>query len=675
MKLKYDRKLLKRAANAVRFLSADAVQKAGSGHPGMPMGMADMAVLLWTHFITFNPEVPDWIARDRFVLSAGHGSMLLYSMLHLCGYDISLDDIKAFRQWESKTPGHPEYWCVPGVETTTGPLGQGLGNGVGMAIAAKMLAARFNTEDYKLFGEHFVFGIVSDGDLMEGVASEAASIAGHLKLGNIIYIYDDNKITIEGSTGLTFSEDVRGRFEAYGWQVLEVEAYDYDGVLEALSEAIQEKKKPSLLIARSHLAYGCPNKVDDPSAHGAPIGEEELKAAKKNAGWPEERFYIPPEVKELFARRVAEVKEEYKKWEGKFAEWKIKYPELAEEWNRFQRKEIPQNLDDELLNVVQGESNATRKLSGKVIQKLADLVPNFVGGSADLAPSNNTYMKGYDSISPGCFKGRNFHFGIREHGMGAILNGIALYGGFIPFGATFLVFSDYMRPSIRLAALMGIQVIYVFTHDSIFIGEDGPTHQPVEQLASLRLIPNLVVFRPADWFEVAMSWAYAIRRKDGPTAIVLTRQSVPNIEREREIDQEEFFRGAYVVCDSKKDVPDLVIVGTGSELPTAIEVRKLLITKGYDVRVVSIPSIDLFREQAEAYRRRIIPESRSKLIVIEAGVTHCWKGLSDLPTLVIGVDTFGKSAPYKVLAEKFGFESSRIAERVEAFVKGKDRGV
>ncbi|MBO8131029.1 MAG: transketolase [Candidatus Marinimicrobia bacterium] len=662
--LKCTEDIIKRGANTIRFLSADGVQKANSGHPGMPMGMADVAFILWTHFLKFNPMVPDWVNRDRFVLSAGHGSMLLYSMLYLCGYDVTIEDLKSFRQWGSKTPGHPEYWCLPGVETTTGPLGQGFANGIGMAIASKIVAERFNTPEYNVFGDHKVYAIVSDGDIMEGVACEAASLAGHLGLGNIIYIYDDNRITIEGKTDLTFSENVHKRFEAYGWQVLNADAYDYQGFINAVEAAINENDKPSIIITKSHIGYGSPNKQDNAEVHGAPLGEEELKLSKRNMGWYEDKeFFVPEDIKELFNERVKELTEEYKKWEIKFNEWKSKYPELYREWLKFVNKEVPDNLEKELLEVVKDASDATRKLSGKVIQKAADLVPNLVGGSADLAPSTNTYMRAYESISQGNFRGRNFHFGIREHAMGSILNGVSLYGGFIPFGATFLVFSDYMRPPIRLAAMMETQVIYVFTHDSIFIGEDGPTHQPIEQIASLRLIPNLIDFRPADWVEVAMAWAYAIRRKDGPTALFLTRQKVPALERDSNFSPDDVLKGGYILSNSKKEVPDVVIIGTGSEVNVAVEAKRILDEKGLDVRVISMPSVKLFKQQDDNYKKCLIP-SDSKVVVVEAGVTSLWKDITDSSTMVIGIDRFGASAPYKVLAEKFGFTRESVAQKI-----------
>ncbi len=669
-KLKYTPELRKLAADTIRFLSADGVQKANSGHPGMPMGMADVAFLLWTHYLKFNPKDPRWPNRDRFVLSAGHGSMLLYSLLYLSGYDVTMEDLRSFRQWDSRTPGHPEYWCLPGVETTTGPLGQGFANGVGMAIAAKMTAERFNTADFNLFGNHYIYAIVSDGDLMEGVASEAASIAGHLKLGNLIYIYDDNQITIEGNTDLTFSEDVAKRFEAYHWHTITVDAYDHQAVVDAIEEGRRETEKPTLIIAKSHIGYGSPNKQDTAGVHGAPLGEDELKATKRNLGWPEDaEFFVPEEVSKIFSERVEELKQEYESWQKAFSGWKEKNPDLASQWENFQNKTVPEDIEKELLSVLPQEPDATRKLSGKVIQKIADLVPSFVGGSADLAPSTNTLMKAYESIAPEKFSGRNFHFGIREHGMGAILNGIALYGGFIPFGATFLVFSDYMRPPIRLAALMEQQVIYVFTHDSIFIGEDGPTHQPVEHFAALRAIPNLTVLRPADGTEVAMSWAYALKNRKGPTALLLTRQKVPVIERGGDFDPSLVLKGGYIVSNCQKDTPDVVLIGTGSELAVAIEAQKILKEHNIDARVVSMPSVELFKHQDKRYRDSVIPPQGSRVVVIEAGVGFGWKDITGLPVLMIGLDRFGASAPYKVLAEKFGFTGEQVATKVIEWLK------
>ncbi|MEJ2054159.1 MAG: transketolase, partial [Calditrichaceae bacterium] len=500
----------KLAANTIRMLAADGVQKANSGHPGMPMGMADCALALWTKYLKYNPKDPDWPDRDRFVLSAGHGSMLLYSLLHLAQYDVKMEDLQSFRQWDSRTPGHPEVHCLPGVETTTGPLGQGFTNGVGMAIAAKMSAARYNKSGRELFGTHKIYAIVSDGDLMEGVSSEAASLAGHLKLGNIIYLYDDNHITIEGETKLAFSESVQDRFDAYGWHTVKIDGHDHDQICNAIEEGINETGRPTLIIARTHIGYGSPNKHDTAGVHGSPLGEEELEKTRAQLGFSaDKKFYVPDEVYELFKNRADENEVVYDQWMKQFEEWKKKNPELNEIRQKAIDKILPDDLEQQLVNALPESTNATRALSGSVIQKIAEICPAFVGGSADLEPSTKTWIKSSTGVTAQSFEGRNFHFGIREHAMGSINNGISLYGGFIPFGATFLVFADYMRPPVRLAAIMEAQNICVYTHDSIFVGEDGPTHQPVEQLASLRAIPNLQVMRPADGVETAVCWSMA----------------------------------------------------------------------------------------------------------------------------------------------------------------------
>ncbi|MCD6519880.1 MAG: transketolase [Anaerolineae bacterium] len=664
-----DPKLRELAINTIKMLTIDAVEKAKSGHPGMPMGAAHYAFTLWMHYLRFNPEDPSWPNRDRFILSAGHGSMLLYALLHLSGYDLSLEEIKNFRQWGSKTPGHPEYGLTPGVETTTGPLGQGFANGVGMAIAAKMAAARYNTAEHKIV-DHYIYGIVSDGDLMEGVSAEAASLAGHLGLGNIIYFYDDNSISIEGSTELAFTEDRGKRFEAYGWQVLYIDGHDCEAAKQAIEEAQADPTRPALIVARTHIGMGSPNKVDTAAVHGAPLGPEEVEATKKNLGWPlEPTFYVPEKVRQLFAERVAELKKTYNEWQRTYAAWAKANPELAAAREAAMKKSLPDDLEEQLLNSLSGTPNATRRLSGEVIQKIADLVPYFVGGSADLAPSTSTLMKKYGDIAPNSFTGRNFHFGVREHAMGSILNGIALYGGFIPFGATFLVFADYMRPPIRLANLMNQQVIYVFTHDSIFVGEDGPTHQPVEQIASLRLIPRMTVIRPADGPEVAAAWAWALRHQDGPTALILTRQKVPAIEREEPFSFEAFNRGAYVVAETANAEPDVVIVATGSELQFGLAAKTALEEAGYAVRVISMPSREIFFRQEESYRRELIPATAKK-VVIEAGVRFGWGDVVGADALFITQDDFGHSAPYTVLMEKCGFTAEQISARTLAWLKG-----
>jgi len=653
----------KLTANTIRVLAAEGVQKANSGHPGLPMGMADVAAILWTEFLKHNPDDPKWAARDRFVLSAGHGSMLLYAMLYLSGYDIKLDELKSFRQWGSRTAGHPEYGLLPGVETTTGPLGQGFGNSVGMSIASKMTSARF---DEKLLGSNFIYGICGDGDMMEGVTSEAASIAGHLKLGNIIYFYDDNQITIEGNTNLTFSEDVGKRFEAYGWHVLHIDAYDHDAIRKAITAGQNEKEKPTLIITKSHIGFGSPNKVDTAEAHGSPLGKDEMIATKKNLNWPlDKEFYVPEEVSELFGTRKKEMLELYSTWQYEFAEWKKADPKKADLYEKYITSWLPENLEEELLNAAPKEPNATRTLSSKVIQKIAQIVPNVVGGSADLSPSTNTFMNGFDSIAPGKFAGRNFHFGIREHGMGAILNGITLYGGYKAFGATFFVFSDYMRPPIRLAAIMEIPVIYVFTHDSIFVGEDGPTHEPIEHLSVLRAIPNMTVIRPTDGIETAMAWAYAIRNEKSPVALILTRQKIDAVEKDKDFSPKDVLKGAYIVQKEKSSKLDLVIAASGSELPVAAAAKKNLENE-LSIRLVSIPSKEIFERQGESYRNNIIPKD-VPVVIIEAALMSGWGDLFRQKLLAIGMTHYGASAPYQILAEKFGFTGASVAEKIKAW--------
>ena len=657
------------AVNTIKMLAVDAVEKARSGHPGMPMGAAHYAFTLWARYLRFNPQDPDWPNRDRFVLSAGHGSMLLYALLHLSGYDLSLDDLMGFRQFGSKTPGHPEYGLAPGVETTTGPLGQGFANGVGMAIAAKMAAERYNTPDHVIL-DHFIYGIASDGDLMEGVASEAASLAGHLGLGNIIYFYDDNRISIEGSTDLTFTEDRGKRFEAYNWQVIYIDGHDCEAAARAIEEAQADPTRPALIVAHTHIAMGSPNKVDTAASHGAPLGSEEVARTKESLGWPQEpTFYVPSEVRQLFAERVAELKDEYKAWQAEFTAWSGARPDLATAYLAAVDKLLPDDLEDQLMASLPEEANATRRLSGAVMQKIAELAPYFVGGSADLSPSTSTIMRGYSDVGRGSFSGRNFHFGVREHAMGAIVNGMALYGGFIPFGATFLVFADYMRPPIRLANLMGIQVIYVFTHDSIFVGEDGPTHEPVEQIASLRLIPGMTVIRPADGPEVAAAWAYALRHRDGPTALVLTRQGVPAIDRDAPFSFVAFNQGAYTVTETPGREPQVVVIGTGSELQLAVAAKRALEEGGHAVRVVSMPSREVFMRQAESVRDAIVPPS-SKKVVIEAGVRFGWGDVVGTDALFVTQEQYGHSAPYKVLMQELGYTEEQVAARVMRWIEG-----
>lgn len=661
--------ILHETSNTIRFLAADGVERANSGHPGMPMGTADIAAVLWSHFLNFNPETPHWINRDRFILSAGHGSMLLYSLLYLYGYDVTMDDLKSFRQFGSKTPGHPEKDCLAGVECTTGPLGQGFAMGVGAALASKIMAEQFNTDDFTII-DNMIYSIVSDGDLMEGVTSEAASLAGHLKLDNMIYIYDNNKITIEGSTDLSFTEDVRARFLSYGWNVLKVDGHDHKQLFDALTSALSNKGKPVLIIADTHIAKGSPNLQDKAQSHGSPLGAEELKLSKKNLNWPEnQEFFIPENVKAFCESRIKSLKENYQNWQKMFDSWSEKYPEKKEKLAIFLEKRIPDNLLKELCQDIPEKDTATRVSSGNAIQSIGKHLPFTVGGSADLEPSIKTHIKNSSSILPSSFKGRNIHFGIREHAMGSILNGIALYGGLIPYGSTFLVFSDYMRPAIRLSALMRLQVIYIFSHDSIFLGEDGPTHQPVEHIGSLRLIPNLKLFRPADALETGMSWFYALKRKEGPTTIILTRHNVPQLKRRQSFNPSEILRGGYIIEDSDKSEPDLIIMATGSEVHLAQKARHLLLSEKIDARIVSVPSLEVFEEQDETYKNDVIPEDYDKIVAIEAGRTRDWDKYIGRSGLFIGMSGFGESAPMKELANHFGFTPEKITKRITEWLR------
>jgi transketolase len=650
------------AVNTIRMLAVDAVEKAGSGHPGMPMGIADCAFVLWHEYLKFNPKDPDWPNRDRFILSAGHGSMLLYGLLHLYGFDLTIDDIKRFRQLGSVTPGHPEN-CIPGVETTTGPLGQGFANGVGMAIAQKIMYEKFNGKDFTPIS-HRIYGIVSDGDLMEGISSETASIAGHLGLGNIIYIYDDNRITIDGGTEKTFSEDVGMRFQAFGWHTVRIDGHDRSAITKAIQEGIDEEEKPTLILARTHIGYKSP-KQDDSSSHGSPLGEEEVIATKENLGWPlEPTFYVPEEVYSLFENRVEDLKKEYNTWEEDFSAWQQRHPRLAGDWQKMLKKEMPDDIADRFLKAIPTEPHATRIHSGSILQEAAEIIPGLYGGSADLGSSVKTFIQNEGDIGSGQFSGRNLHFGIREHGMGGIINGMALYGGFIPYGSTFFVFSDYMRPSIRLSAIMEIQVIWIFSHDSIFVGEDGPTHQPIEHLASLRAIPNLIVMRPADGIETAMCWAHALEEKERPTALILTRQRVPNLDRPKGFNPKKIQKGGYILSKESGAAPDFIVVATGSEVGLAVECKEILESEGKSVRLVSMPSLDIFQEQPEKYRNTIIPHNDTPVVVVEAGVAQGWYGLTRARILFIGMDRFGESAPHQDLVEKFGFTVEKVVEKI-----------
>jgi transketolase len=651
--------------NTIRTLSMDGVQKANSGHPGMPMGMAAAAYVLWTRFLRHNPKNPRWPDRDRFVLSAGHGSMLIYSLLHLTGYDLPLDELKRFRQWGSKTPGHPEYREIPGVEVTTGPLGQGFGTGVGMAIAARHLAARINAPDFPIV-DHFIYAIVSDGDLMEGVASEAASLAGHLKLGNLIYLYDDNHITIEGSTSLAFSEDVGRRFEAYGWHVQKIDGYDLNAIEAAIRAAQEAKDCPSIISLRTHIGFGSPNKQDTAEAHGSPLGEAEVRLTKQKLGWPsEEPFHIPADALKVFRESVAKGEKLEAQWLDLLDRFSKAHPERSRELLTLGSGRYKDDWENQIPSFA-GETRpmATREASGKVLAALFPVVPGLIGGSADLAPSTNTYIKAYGDFEAGNYTGRNFHFGIREHAMGAALNGMALHGGVIPYGATFLVFSDYMRPSVRLAAMMGLHVIYVWTHDSIGLGEDGPTHQPVEHLSALRAIPGLVLIRPSDATETAEAWRVALRRSGGPVALALTRQKLPVIDRNRYTAAAGLHRGAYVLAEAEGGTADVIVIATGSEVHPALGARDLLQARGVRTRVVSMPSWELFAEQDAAYQKSVIPEKAKLRVSVEAAVTFGWQQWVGRDGLMIGLDRFGASAPYEILMKEFGFTADGIAERI-----------
>jgi len=650
--------------NTIRMLSADGVEKARSGHPGMPMGAAPMAYVLWTRFLRHNPLNPRWPDRDRFVLSAGHGSMLLYSLLHLTGYDLTLDDLKAFRQWKSRTPGHPEYSLTPGVEITTGPLGQGFAGGVGMAIAERFLAARFNRQGYPIV-DHFTYGIVSDGDLMEGVTHEAASLAGHLGLGKLIYLYDDNHISIEGSTDITFTEARDLRFEAYGWHVERVEdGNDLEAIERAIERARQETGRPSLIAIRTHIGYGSPNKMDDPSAHGEPLGPDELRSTKENLGWPTDPpFLVPDTVRDRFRSAIDKGKEMDGMWQERFRTYTDAFPELSETWQVCMSGALPAGWNREIpFFPSDAKGMATRVASGKVLNAIARHIPNLIGGSADLAPSNKTEITGETDFQADACAGRNLRFGVREHGMGAILNGMALHGGLIPYGGTFLIFSDYMRPAIRLAALMGLKVIYIFTHDSIGLGEDGPTHQPVEQLAALRAIPGLTVIRPCDGNETAQAWKAALRAKGGPIALALTRQNVPELDRSVYAGAESLARGAYILKEAPDGHPALILIATGSEVHIALKAADQLLEKGIKVRVVNMPSFELFEAQDEAYRRHILPPDIRARVAIEAGIAQGWRRYVGDTGRVICLNRFGASAPGAVLYEKFGLTADHVVE-------------
>ncbi len=672
--------------NTLRFLSVDAVQKANSGHPGLPLGAAAMAYVLWTRVLKHHPANPGWFDRDRFVLSAGHGSMLLYSLLHVTGYALPLEEIKQFRQWGSMTPGHPERGLTPGVETTTGPLGQGFGNGVGMAMAEAHLAARYNRPGFEVV-DHHTYAIVSDGDLMEGIASEAASLAGHLQLGKLIYLYCNNHVTLSAGTAISFTEDCGRRFEAYGWHTQAVEdGNDLAAIERALRSARAETQRPSLILLRTHLGYGSPHKQDTFEAHGSPLGAEEVRLTKANLGWPTEPpFYIPEEVRAHFLQAVERGERVEAEWNDKFSAYAQAFPDPARELQQLMRGELPAGWDADIPRFpADAKGMATRVASGKIMNAIAPRLPALIGGSADLDPSTYSALEGFGDFEPfstaavdkqgsdgggWSYAGRNLHFGVREHAMGSIVNGLAAHGGMVPFGATFLVFSDYMRPPIRLAALMGLHVIYVFTHDSIALGEDGSTHQPVEQLASLRAIPGLIVIRPGDANETAVAWRAAVATRDRPVALVLTRQGVPTLDRARFSAADGLQRGGYILADAPNGNPDLLLIASGSEVALIVEARQKLLEKKVRVRIVSMPSWELFEAQPLEYRNMVLPPAVGARLAVEAGASQGWHRYVGSRGDVLGVDRFGASAPGEVVMREYGFSVDNVCRRALALLE------
>ena len=651
--------MLKDVANIVRGLSADIVEKANSGHPGMPIGCADIGALLFGELMNIDASKTDWPDRDRFVLSAGHGSAFLYSFLHLTGHDISMDDLKDFRQLHSKTPGHPEYGETDGVETTTGPLGQGFSNAVGMALAEKMMAAKYNTEDHSIV-DHYTYTIMGDGCMMEGITSEAASLAGHLGLDKLIAIYDDNNISIAGNTNLAFTESVADRFKAFGWQVIEnIDGHNIDQVREAINQAKSDKERPTVIMAKTHIAFGAPNKQDTADAHGAPLGEEEIKGLKEKFDLPvDKKFYVSDEVKEFFRAHAAEMQDQRLAWEKEFEKWAAANPELKKDWDQAMDLKLPVDLKEEIMDLKIEAPIATRKSAGAALSKAFELIPYLVGGSADLAPSTKTYNGEYGEVQKGDYSGRNFRFGVREHAMGAITNGLALHTGLRPFAATFLVFSDYMRPAIRLAALMKLPVTYVFTHDSVFVGEDGPTHQPIEHVEALRIIPGLKVLRPGDEEEAKAAWVEALETKDQPTALILTRQNLEHIKKYQGLIN--FNNGGYFVSDPKD--ADTIIFASGSEVNLAEKSAELLAEKGIKAAVMSVPERKKLEQHAAEHP---LPEAKLK-VAVEAGVTSGWYKLVGSDGLVIGLDRFGLSGKGQEVGEELGFKAEKVAAEIEA---------
>jgi transketolase len=655
--------------NTIRTLAMDAVQKANSGHPGMPMGMAPAAYVLWTKFLRHNPKNPRWANRDRFVLSAGHGSMLLYSLLFLTGYDdYPLDQLKQFRQWGSLTPGHPESELSQAIETTTGPLGQGFANGVGMAIGAEYLASYFNRPGHNLF-DYYIYAIVSDGDLMEGVASEAASLAGHLKLGRLIYLYDDNHISIDGTTDFAFTEDRAKRFEAYNWHVQTVHDGNDLAAVETAIRNAQADPRPSIICVKTIIGYGSPNKAGTAKAHGEPLGVEEVKLTKQNLGWPyEELFYVPDEALKNFRQAIDRGARLENEWNTKFEAYAKEHRDLGVSWRAWYSGQLPEGWQTAMPIFPTDKPMATREASGKALNAFAKVLPMLLGGSADLRPSNNTFLEGMGEFQPGNYSGRNFHFGVREHAMGSVMNGIALTRPLIPFGGTFMVFYDYMRPPVRLASMMGIQVIYVYTHDSIGLGEDGPTHQPVEHLMGLRAVPNLTLIRPADANETAVAWRVALENHHGPTALALTRQKLPVFDRAKCASAEGLTRGAYVMSESPSGKLDAILIATGSEVSIAVEAQEKLAAEGIGARVVSMPSWEIFDKQPLSYREEVLPPKIAARLAIEAGVTLGWCKYVGEKGDVIGLDRYGASSPYQTAMEKLGFTAENAVMRVRAMI-------
>lgn len=663
--------LIQKGIDTVRVLAADAVQKADSGHPGTPMGLAPIGHVLWSEAMNFNPKNPEWANRDRFILSCGHACMLQYSFLYLTGYKVSMEDLKHFRQMHSITAGHPEYGLMPGIEVTTGPLGQGFANGVGFAIAQKYMGARYNQPDFEIFNYH-IYAICSDGDLMEGVSAEAASFAGHLKLGNLIYLYDDNHITIEGNTDLTFNEDVGKRFEAYGWHVQSVsDGTDVDAISEAIKIAKKETGKPSLIKVRTQIGYGSPNKQNTAAAHGSPLGEEEVRLVKENFEFnPDKSFVVPDEVLEFYRNIGKKGAKKETDWNELYKKYQKTHPKLAEEYENIRDGKMPKDWEKKLPVFEAGEKLATRKASGKTLNAIAEYLPQLIGGSADLAPSTDTTLDHYESFSLKNWDGRNFHFGIREHSMGAVLNGMALSKFIIPYGATFLIFSDYMRPPLRLAAIMKIRSIMVFTHDGIALGEDGTTHQPVEQLIGLRSVPNMTVIRPADANETAQAWKVAIGITDGPVCIILTRQGIPILDQKKYTNAKELEKGAYILSDCE-GTPDLILMATGSEVQLILEAQESLKKDGIKTRVVSFPSWNLFEKQSAEYKEKVFPRAVRKRLSVEAGSKIGWLKYTTDDGDSVGIGKFGESAPGDEVMKEYGFSVENVLKKAKALLQKK----